>query len=214
MDGTNKSATVKVNVYAPVESISIYAPNMVGDIATIGTGKSMTLKADVTGAEGLTPTNKAVTWSVVEGEEYISVNASSGALSVKSAAMKTVEEDYVEATVKAAAKDISGVESNELTVRVYKTLAQKVTVEKGEGMISTTLDIGETAQLKAIAYSDAKGTTVLNEAPIAWTSSNESIATVDEYGTVTALSSGYVTITATSADGNNKSGSIALTVVK
>ncbi len=214
MDGTNKSATVKVNVYTPVENINIYAPNMVGDIATIGTGKSMTLKADVTGRGGLTPTNKAVTWSVVDGEEYISVNASSGALSIKSAAMKTVETDWVEATVKATAKDIIGVESNWLTVRVYKTLAQKVTVEKAAGELSTTLDVGEAISLVATAYSDTKGTIVLDEAPIVWTSSNESIATVDEYGDVTALSSGYVTITATSADGNNKSGSIALTVVK
>ena len=45
-----------------------------------------------------------------------------------------------------------------------------------------------------------------------WSSNNESVATVDDNGLVTAVSVGSATITATAADGSNVYGSCALTV--
>ena len=45
-----------------------------------------------------------------------------------------------------------------------------------------------------------------------WTSSDESIATVDKYGVVTAVSSGTVNIIATSLDEGGVSGVISVTV--
>ena len=48
---------------------------------------------------------------------------------------------------------------------------------------------------------------------LTWTSSDETVATVSAYGTVTPVGVGTVTITATATDGSNVSGSIELTVV-
>ena len=45
-----------------------------------------------------------------------------------------------------------------------------------------------------------------------WVSSNSSIATVSSLGVITGVSAGTVTITATSTDGSNKSGTCVLTV--
>jgi len=62
---------------------------------------------------------------------------------------------------------------------------------------STTLTVGEINQLIAsITPTDATNTTIV------WASSNESIATVDNNGLVTAIASGSATITATSVDGS------------
>ena len=46
-----------------------------------------------------------------------------------------------------------------------------------------------------------------------WTSSNERVATVDQNGTVTALSSGTAVITATATDGSGVKGTITISVV-
>ncbi|MBQ0019339.1 MAG: lamin tail domain-containing protein [Bacteroidales bacterium] len=48
---------------------------------------------------------------------------------------------------------------------------------------------------------------------LAWASSNESVATVDNNGTIEALSAGTTKITATSTDGSNRKGTTTLTVV-
>ncbi|MBR5407564.1 MAG: Ig-like domain-containing protein [Lachnospiraceae bacterium] len=49
---------------------------------------------------------------------------------------------------------------------------------------------------------------------VKWMSSNESVATVDSDGIVTAIAEGTATITATSTDGSNKCASCIVTVVK
>ena len=76
-----------------------------------------------------------------------------------------------------------------------------VTVEPA----SADIYMGETMELTAKVYNYASDDTVI------WSSSDESIATVDENGVVSGISAGEVTITATSAEGD-ASASAVITV--
>ena len=67
--------------------------------------------------------------------------------------------------------------------------AQSLTVDKNKN-----IDIGTTAQL---AYSVSPTNTIVN-----WSSSDESVATVNSSGVVTAVNYGYAVISATTSDGN------------
>ena len=72
-----------------------------------------------------------------------------------------------------------------------------------------TLNSGSTAQLSVTATPpDA-----LNPS-VTWSSSNESVATVDQNGLVTAVAGGTCTITATAVDGSGKSASCQVTVIQ
>ena len=73
---------------------------------------------------------------------------------------------------------------------------------------STTLEIGQTAQLTA-TVTDAGGN-VLSGRTIAWSSSSQAVATVGAAGLVTAVGPGVTTLTATS---EGRSGTAAATVV-
>lgn len=72
---------------------------------------------------------------------------------------------------------------------------------------SSNMQIGQTLQLDGtISPVNATNKTIL------WSSSNNSVATVDANGLVTALSGGTVTITASSADGTNKTATCSIYV--
>lgn len=72
---------------------------------------------------------------------------------------------------------------------------------------SCTLEIGKTTTIKAnVLPSDASNKS------LEWTSSNPSVATVDNDGFVTAVSTGTATITATTTDGSKLSASCEITV--
>ena len=73
---------------------------------------------------------------------------------------------------------------------------------------STTLEIGQTAQLTA-TVTDAGGN-LLSGRTIAWSSSSQAVATVGAAGLVTAVGPGVTTLTATS---EGRSGTAAATVV-
>lgn len=79
-------------------------------------------------------------------------------------------------------------------VFVNKVPAKGLSINMNE----TTLSEGETVQLNAIIAPD--NATFQN---VMWTSSNESVATVDENGLVTAVGNGVATITATTIDGTD-----------
>ena len=71
------------------------------------------------------------------------------------------------------------------------------------------LDVGAVSQLSATVY---PSNTTNKE--VAWTSSNASIAQVDNNGFVTAIAPGTVTIKATTTDGSNLSATCSVTVVR
>ncbi len=89
------------------------------------------------------------------------------------------------------------------TIAAYAIPATSVALNKAE----TTLEIDAQDQLTAtVLPEDATDKTVT------WTSSDPTIATVDENGLVTAVAAGTATITATTADGTNLTAQCAVTV--
>lgn len=80
---------------------------------------------------------------------------------------------------------------------------ESITLDKTEGI----LNVGNTVTITAtVAPEEATNPAVT------WSSSNESVATVDEAGKVTAVAVGNATITATSEDDNSVSADYELTV--
>ena len=74
---------------------------------------------------------------------------------------------------------------------------------------NATIKAGETTQATAaVTPADADDTAVT------WSSSNATVATVDENGVVTGVAAGEATITATSTVDNTKSGSCTVTVIE
>ncbi len=71
----------------------------------------------------------------------------------------------------------------------------------------TDLIVGETTQCEAVV-TPANATMK----KVTWTSDQEQVATVDEWGRVTAVGEGSATIFATTTDGTNLSGSVTVTV--
>ena len=69
------------------------------------------------------------------------------------------------------------------------------------------LAVGDNANLSAAVYPENA-----TDSRIAWSSGDEGIASVDDNGTVTAVSPGTVTITASSRDGSNKKASCSVKV--
>ena len=74
---------------------------------------------------------------------------------------------------------------------------------------STTIEEGKTVQL----VTSVNPSTATNQ-ELTWASGDESVATVNNSGLVTAVSAGEVVITATAKDGSNVVGSITITVTE
>lgn len=70
------------------------------------------------------------------------------------------------------------------------------------------LNTGESTKLEVVIQPE----NAINKT-LSWSSSDESVATVSSDGTVTAISAGRVTITATTTDGSNLSSSQYITVI-
>jgi hypothetical protein len=108
-----------------------------------------------------------------------------------------------EATITATTTDGSDLSAS-CKVTVVPTLAESITLNVAEA----SLKVNETTTLTATVLPE----TATNKS-VTWTSSNESVATVDANGMVTALEVGVATITATTADGSDLSASCKVTVL-
>ncbi|MDD7454947.1 MAG: Ig domain-containing protein [Bacteroidales bacterium] len=134
-------------------------------------------------------TQRGITWSIVSGQQYASIDAGTGLLTVKSGARgNTVK---VRATSKAntsiyAEKSVS-VTYYAATVAVTGVSLSKTSISLAEGGSETLL----------ATVSPANAT---NKA-VTWSSSNDSVATVDASGKVTAVKAGTATITVRTVDG-------------
>ena len=184
-----KKATCTVYVGAPADVVEFSAMKS----TSLAVGKTLTLKAKASCEDtSIKPVSTAVTFDIVEGHEY--------------------------ATIDAKGK-IKGVATGEVVVRATavagtETAYDEVTINVCIPATKVTLDITKTAM--ALGYGDVELTATMlpveNTDTLTWTSSKEEVATVDENGVVTAHSAGSVKITAKS--GSGKSATCSITVGK
>lgn len=99
------------------------------------------------------------------------------------------------------------------TTNYFTTATCQVTVNP---MLATSINLNQSAMNLTVGSSQKLTATVLpagaSDKSVTWTSSDESIATVDANGNVTGITTGLATITATTNDGSNLGASCAVTV--
>lgn len=183
-DGSNISAQCELTVVKLVDGISINITT-----ATLIEGQSLQLEAIVSPESA---TNKSVEWS--SSNEAVAAVSEDGKVTAISKGL---------AVITAKSTDGSNISAS-CTVNVVKLVNGIILSET-----DITLNEGETVTITATVTPD-----LANNKEIVWTSSNESIATVDEYGVITAHLQGKAIITAKSTDGSNISASCAVTVIK
>lgn len=192
-DGSGEKASFKLTVVKRMKSLTL-------EDGIIAGGKSLTLKPVITPAD---TTNKKLSWSVSENEAGIRIS-SSGKLTTKAV------KEPVPVTVTVRALDGSGVTAT-CNVTVYPATT-KVTIGTPDGgSVPKTMAYDEPLVLKATSTPDgADGAATV----YTWKSSNKLVTVKDGHVTADPKAVGKtVTITATAADGTNKSASIKLKIV-
>ena len=172
----------------PIEPTPVASVTVSPGTANVAVGATVSLSAVTEDADGNTLTGRTVTWS--------SSNTSVATVSSSGLVTAVAEGD---ATITATSEGVSGTAMITVTPPPVAT----VTVSPDQSLIATGTTVDLTAETKLA------GGEVVTGRDIAWSSSDESVATVDAGGTVTAVSSGTATITATS---EGQSGSAELTV--
>ena len=171
-DGSGKSTTCPVTVKRLVSSIRLNKTSI-----SIYNGKTETLTATVIPSEA---SNTAVTWA--SSNTSVATVSSSGVVTGKSRGT---------ATITVTADDGSGVQATcEVEVKQYVT---NITLDK----TFLSLAIDEEATLSVTVLPDNA-----NNRSVTWSSSNNSIASVDNSGKVTAKATGKVKINVTANDGS------------
>ncbi len=181
-EGATGTATVTVNP-VPVASVDV-SPSS----ATLTVGQQATLTAQPQDAAGRPLENRAVQWS--------SSNAN----------VATVSQSGVVTAVAPGAATITATSEGRTgtaTIAVSQIPVASVRVSPA----TLAIDVGRTGQLRAEPL-DGSGN-VLPGRVVVWTSTNESVATVDDDGVVTGVAAGTATIRATS---EGKTGTAAVTV--
>ena len=160
----------------PVSSVTLDKTTL-----SLQEGASGALKATVNPE---TASDKTVTWTS-SNESVATVDASGNVKAVKAGS----------ATITVTTKDGSKKATCSVTVTPKPVAVESVSLDK------TTLSMTEGASgaLKATVKPDNA-----SDKSVTWTSSNESVATVDASGNVKAVKAGSATITVTTKDGSKK----------
>ena len=194
-------ATVTLKVTNLVDGITIVTKND-KDSMVVASGKSLALKATV---QPVNASQKAVTWSMVSGSSYAKISGS-GVVSAKKGLTSPVT-----VTVKAVAKDGSGMEATQkITINpvALGVTISDVNHERTTGTLVWNMTEADNIQFSANVYP------VKAVQAVTWKSSNAKIAAVDGTGKVTCYKAGTVTITATAKDGSGKKASFKLNIIK
>ena len=159
--------------------------------ATLTTkGQTLQLTATVTPSNA---TDKSVTWT--SSNTSVAVVSSTGLVTAVSDGTATITATTADGSNKTATCTV--------TVNI-PVLATGISLNQTSATLTMN---GQTFQLTAtVTPSNA------TDKSVTWTSSNTSVAVVSSTGLVTAVSNGSATITATTADGSNKTATCEITV--
>ncbi len=209
LDGSGKSAVCTVTVVQLAEEITIKGQ----DAAAPGGSASYTVSVLPSSTK-----NKKVTWSILSGYYYASIDAK-GKLKVVSGAPAGAE-----IVIQAAAADGGNAVATKTVTVCPKASAVLLTTDDSravynkKGLLSSiqlfTVDI-DNADEDLFEENHVKLDPLIigNDIPPVWTSSKPSVAKVDPEGNVTALSAGTTKITCKANDGSGKSASITVKVI-
>ena len=167
-----KTASCTIKAIIPVESVTI-----VNAPLEMAEGDTITLEADVLPEHA---TNKTVTWS--------SSNSEVATIDEETGFLKALKPGTVDITVKAGNGKS---QMNRITIEEALVPVESITLDKANGEIL----VGKTLSLNATVLPDDANKNVT------WSSDNEAVATVYQNGTVTGVSAGKATITATAVGG-------------
>ena len=193
-DGSKKKAIVKMQFATLVQEVVMLTESG----ATVVSGKSLQLTAKALAANGATPTNSKLVWTVADGSEYAKINAS-GRLT----AGKVYEETTV--TVRATAQDGSGKFAEaKVTILPQDYSLLVLSTEDGKNVTNSTVLVNwnQTHPKVSLFAHNVNSDETLS---VTWSSSRPAIAEVHEYyykdGWVYFEKEGSVVVTATAADG-------------
>ena len=222
-DATNQNGTWKSDKpeIATVDANGKVTAVKVGEatitVTTEDGGKTATCKVTVSDTEikvtGVT-LNKTETSIFVGGSETLTATVAPADATNQKVTWKSDKPEI--ATVDANGK-VTGVKAGEATITVTtedggKTATCKVTVKPNLvseiTLAALAIYVGESKAITATVKPDD----ATNKA-LTWTSSDETVATVDNTGKVTGKKIGTATITATARDGSGVSGSCTVTVL-
>lgn len=158
---------------------------------TLTKGKKATIKTTVTATPNKAA-NKKVTYKT--SNKKVATVTKKGVITAKKAGSAKITVTSTKNKKKKAT----------ITVKVVAGKVTSVALDKKEASIVE----GEKAALKATVKTKGKKP----NKTLVWTSSDNTVATVDAKGNVTAIKAGKATITATATDGTKKKASCAVTV--
>lgn len=200
-DGSGKKATMKVVVAVPPASVQITGPSAIvpGSTARL-TAKVLPTDAGV----------KTVTWTIVSGDASVSkgtVTAAGNAVGtiVVRAASTLLPDVYADFALTVVPGKVTSVTLNPTKLTLFTESLSESDFDYATGAY---FEVDETtAQLAATVIGGA------GLDSIAWSSSKPSVATVDAYGFVKALTAGTAVITAAATDGSGKKANCTVTVI-
>lgn len=176
----NPNNTFIDKVDIDITGLGILGPSTVNDV-------SNTAQFQVTYSPSNT-TQRSITWSVVSGSDYASIDEK-GLLTVKGGANGSTVK------IRATSKDNSSVYAEKSVTVTYKIASVSVTgVSLSKSVLS--LAVGESETLVATVAPERA-----TDRSVTWESSNKNVATVNQNGTVKAVAAGSAVIGVRTNDG-------------